>query len=564
MNDNGNTLPPQSPDSVRISPIGGLGEVGMNCMVLECGGEIAIIDCGVTFPEAEGLGVDLIIPDMTYLRQRAADIKTIILTHAHEDHIGALPWLLPHCDAPIYGTPLTLGMLRAKLREYPDVKADTRVLEPGQTVRRGVMSFEFIHVNHSIPGAVAVAIDTPAGLLIHTGDFRIDHTPIVDPPIDLARFGELGDQGVLALLSDSTNVSTPGSSRSEREVLKGLADAVRQAPGRVVITMFSSNLHRLQGILDLAHKLGRRVAVEGRSLQRNLEVAREHGVVKLPSDKVLVDVSKLDSLPASQAMLLCTGSQGEMRSALARMSRREHRNVTLGPGDVVVFSARVIPGNERSVGRVIDQLYRQGVSVVTVADRPVHTTGHAYREEQMLMINLTRPQVFVPVHGEYHMLIKHAAMAERLGVGERHVIEDGDVLDLDANGGRKVGQIQAGKYYLLSRQSAPFGESVMNARRRLARGGVIVAWLDLDVTAGELLGPPDLLVEGILPEETADKVIAAAQRSVVDSLGRLADHLMHDDERVAEEARVALRRFFRRKLDIRPPIFVRVGIFEED
>lgn len=532
----------------------------MNCLVFECDEELIVVDCGITFPEVDAMGVDVVLPDFTFLEDNRDRVMAVFVTHGHEDHIGALPNLLRFVDAPVYGTAFTLGLVASKLAEA-GLRANLKTLKAGEVVQPGCFAVEFIHINHSIPEAVSLAIRTPLGLVIHTSDFKVDYTPVSADPIDLARFGELGDEGVLLLLSDSTNVQSSGRSRSESDVAEALSTVVAQSMGRVLITMFSSNLHRLEAILRIAHANGRRVAIEGRSLGRNLAVAVETGAITLPSADVLVETKALGDLDDDEVIVVCTGSQGEWRSALARMAFGEHREITITPGDTVVFSARVIPGNERPVGRIIDGLEQQGARVITSRDQPVHTTGHAYRDELMLMMNLTRPQHFVPVHGEYRMLAKHARIARQLGVAHQHIITNGDILYLDPTGAQVEGRVVSGRRYLASRDGEPFGDEVLAQRRRLARAGVVVAWMDIDAS-GEILGRPEVVAEGLLARDEATDVLNKAQAIGLRAVKNMDPSERRDEGRAAEALRLALRRFFRKRCDVKPVVIARVAVIE--
>ncbi|MCA9563087.1 MAG: ribonuclease J, partial [Myxococcales bacterium] len=433
---------------VSIIPLGGLGEVGMNCLAYSHKGQIMIVDCGVNFPEEADYGVDLIIPSFAYLEENKSSLVGLVLTHGHEDHIGAVPHLLRALEIPIYGTPLALAFVRRKLEEEGLLeRADLREVSAGDTVSIGPFGVEFVHVNHSIPQTTSLAIRTDEGLFVHTGDFKVEHAPTDGPPIDLPRFAALGEEGVLCLLSDSTNVERPGSTVSEARVAEGLADLIESAPGRVIVTLFASNLHRVQSLLDIAHHTRRKVLLLGRSLLQNIESGRDLGLLHVLDDNLIIQPNQVDVYRHDQLLILTTGSQGQPRSALTRIAMGDHRLFRLTRGDYVVFSSRVIPGNESSVNRVINHLYKHGARVFQAGDTPlpIHASGHAYQEEQKLLLGLTRPRFFVPIHGEYRHLAKHARLAEDMGVESAIVLQNGEVLTVWEDQVKRPGRVPAGR-----------------------------------------------------------------------------------------------------------------------
>ncbi len=549
------TSAPEAQDALRVIPLGGLGQVGMNCMVIECGDEAVLIDCGMTFPEVDVLGVDLILPEMTYLLENAEKLLGVILTHGHEDHIGAMPFLLKELDIPVYGTPLTLGLLRHKLREH-NLLDQCELVEVGtrKEIELGdLLSFEFIHVNHSIPDACAVALHTPMGAILHTGDWRVDHTPISGPPIDLASFAEFGDEGVLCLLGDSTNVEQSGMAASESEVLRGLEQQIRQAKGRVLVTMFSSNVHRIQGLLEIAHATGRRVLVNGRSLMNMFNIARNLGYIRLPRRDIMLDLGDVGLMPDDEVLIISTGSQGEPRSSMARIAHDDHNQIKVREGDTVIFSARVVPGNETKVNNIINALWSRGVEVITKRDALVHTTGHAYREDLKLMFNLTRPKFFIPVHGEMKMLIKHARLAHEMGIENTCVLTNGEVAQITEESIQKAGRVPSGRIMVDGKGVGDINDVVLRDRLQLARAGMLIAAMVIDIQDGAIVSGPRLLQHGVV-EGVDSKVLSEARRYALERIKSMSPDSLKDTAEVAETLRVALRRFFRRRFQRKPVV----------
>ncbi len=462
---------------LKIIPLGGLGEIGKNMTVVEFGNDLIIIDCGMGFPDEDMYGIDVVLPDITYLRNNASRIRGMIITHGHEDHIGAVPYVLQELDVPIYTTPLTAALIELKLEEY-DLLYNTQIFtkKAGSVFRVGAFTVEFIHVNHSIPDAVALAIRTPVGTIVHTGDFKIDVTPISGGMIDLVRLGELGNEGVLALLSDSTNVETPGHSDSERKVGVSFDKLFQGCDKRIIITTFASNVHRLQQIINVAAKYRRKVAVTGRSMENVLRTAIVLGYMDVP-ENVLVDLDQMKTLPKSSSVIISTGSQGEAMSALYRMAFSEHKQIHIDAGDRVIISASAIPGNENTISRVIDELFHKGAEVIYDRHTDLHVSGHACQEEQKMMLALVRPKYFIPVHGEYRMLVKHAELGKMMGVAPKNVIiaENGQVIEFTKKGILSESSVTAGA--VLVDGSVGMGEVgsvVMHDRHRLAEDGMIV------------------------------------------------------------------------------------------
>lgn len=544
--------------TLRIIPLGGLGEIGLNLMLVEycpAGSEESVaiaIDCGLMFPEREMLGIDVVIPDLTYLREKR-HLKAVVFTHGHEDHIGALPHLLREFNVPVYGTPFTLGLLRDKLDEHDLLDdAELNEIRPRQSWQIGPFQIEGIHVTHSIVDAVALAISTPLGMIVHTGDFKLDQTPIDGRRSDIARLAELGEQGVLLLLSDSTNVERPGTTPSERTVTRPLEDLMSHADGKVLVATFASHVHRVRQVIDLSVKQGRGVGVVGKSLVNNIEIAREVGHLKIPPD-TFIDVGKIGDRDPQTVTLLTTGSQGEPLSALSRIATGDHPHVKIRPGDRVILSSRVIPGNERTIARLLDHLCRRGAEVYYEAIACVHVSGHASQEELQLMLNLLRPQFFVPIHGEFRFLVRHCELARGVGVDPTGVflLEDGQVLEITAKGAQVTESVQAGRVFVDG--LGGIEEEVLRDRRHMAEDGLVVAIVGIAQQTGEVLTGPDLLSRGFLAA-TNGEGFDAAKEAVRAALSELPKESRTDVGMVKEHVRQVLRRYFRRTFGRRPVV----------
>ena len=537
---------------LRVIPLGGLGEIGLNLMVLEYEDTAIAVDCGVMFPDAEMLGVDVVIPDLTYLRGLGDRFRGIFLTHGHEDHIGALPYVLPDMGVPVYGTPLTLGFVDDRLGQH---ELDGDLQRYGSTpVSVGPFTVEPFAMTHSIPDAVGLAIRTPVGTVIHTGDFKIDQTPVDGRLPDLGRMAELANEGVLLLMSDSTNVEHAGVTASERTVGTQLEAIFREATGRIVVTTFSSHIHRMQQVLDLAVKFGRRVALVGRSLISHTSIARDLGLLQVP-DGLFVDLGIARDLPRGQVVLLTAGSQAEAASALMRIAMDAHPKVGLAAGDTVVLSSRIIPGNERPIANLVNHLYRRGAIVHYGRTAPIHVSGHASQEELKLVLNLVRPQHFVPVHGEYRHLVRHQRLAAEVGVAEAgcHLLEDGDVLELTDVGAQRAGRVAAGRVFVDGKGVGEVEGVVLRDRRHLSEGGFVLAVLAIAEHSGDVIAGPDLITRGVVAEEASAEVMERARAEVLQALAAVSPELRTDTAEVKEEVRKALRRYFKR-LDRRPVI----------
>ena len=506
---------------LKIIPLGGLGEIGKNMTVLEYGNDSIVVDCGMGFPDEDMYGIDVVLPDISYLKNNASRIRGIILTHGHEDHIGAVPYVLRELDVPIYTTPLTAALVELKLEEH-DLLRNSQIFtkKAGSTFRLGAFTIEFIHVNHSIPDSVALAIKTPLGTVIHTGDYKIDVTPISGGMIDLTRFGELGNEGVLALMMDSTNVEKPGHSDSERKVGASFERLFVGCKKRIIITTFASNVHRLQQIIDVAAKYKRKVAITGRSMENVLRVSTELGYMNIPQN-VMVDLDHVNKLPRDQVVIISTGSQGEAMSALYRMAFSEHKQIRVDGEDRIIISASAIPGNENTISRVIDELFHKGAEVIYDRHTDLHVSGHASQEEHKMMLALIRPKYFIPVHGEYRMLVKHAELGKEMGVGPKNVVvaENGSVIEITKKGIKCEDSVPAGAVLLDgSGGIGEVGSVVMRDRRKLAEDGMIVVVLPYSSYDHRLLADPEIITRGFVYVKEAEEMMEELKRVTLESV----------------------------------------------
>lgn len=505
---------------LKIIPLGGLGEIGKNMTAIECGADIIVIDCGMGFPDEDMYGIDIVLPDISYLRSNASRIRGIILTHGHEDHIGAVPYVLKELDVPIYTTPLTAALIELKLEEH-DLLYNSQIFtkKAGSSFRLGCFNIEFIHVNHSIPDAVALAIKTPLGTIIHTGDWKVDVTPISGSMIDLTRFGELGREGVLALMSDSTNVEKPGHSDSERKVGQGFDKLFLGCNKRIIITTFASNVHRLQQIINVAAKYKRKVAITGRSMENVLRVASVLGYMDIP-DNVMVDIEHINKLPREQVVIISTGSQGETMSALYRMAFSGHKQVSVDAGDRVIISASAIPGNENTISRVIDELFHKGAEVIYDRNTDLHVSGHASQEEHKMMIALVKPKFFIPVHGEYRMLVKHTEIAKLMGVAPKNIViaENGNVIELTKKSIKCSESVPSGAILVDGSGIGEVSSVVLRDRHRLAEDGMIVVVLPYSAEDRCLTAPPEIVTRGFIYVKEAEELMDELKRVVIESV----------------------------------------------
>ncbi len=542
--------------SVRIVPLGGLGEFGGNMLAVEWGDSVIVLDCGVMFPGPELLGIDLVIPDISYLEERGKAPQAIILTHAHEDHIGALPYVLRRFQVPVYGTRLTLGFLRHKLREHR-LEESTELVEiaPGQRFPVGPFTIEGIPVTHSLVNCIALAIETPAGVIVHTGDFKIDNTPMAGESFDFHRFAAYGDKGVLLLLSDSTNVERAGSTPSERTVGEGLRGIFSASPGRVFVSTFASHIPRIQQVAELAADFGRKLVLSGRSIINNTAIAADLGYLRLPAD-VMTDSQGWRDLADDQLCFLTTGSQGEPLSVLHRVAFDEHRSIKVRPGDAVVLSARFIPGNEKIISNLINHLYRRGARVHYERTSEIHVSGHASQEELKTMLQLTRPRYFVPVHGEFRQLCKHIELARSVGVPADNcfLMENGDVLELTGDDAWRVEPVATGKVFVDGNGIGDVGDVVIRDRKHLSEDGLVVVVMAVHQRTGEVAAGPDLMARGFMRLEEEDDVLGTARESLREYVEACGVEMRMDSAELKEGIRRSLRRFFEKRLRRRPVI----------
>ena len=543
-------------DTLKIIPLGGLGEFGLNMMLIEYGDAAIAIDCGLMFPSADLLGIDLVIPDVSYLIERRDKLKAIVLTHAHEDHVGALPYILEHFNVPIYGTRLTLGLLANKLREHDlEDTVDVRQITAGEPWGIGPFRIEGIRVTHSLMDCLALAVETPIGTVIHTGDFKIDNTPMEGEMFDFQRFAAYGEKGVLLLLSDSTNVERAGHTPSEREVGTNLEQIIQSSTGKVLVSTFSSSIPRIQQVVDISERSDRRVVLSGRSMIRNSQVASELGYLSLPRS-AMTESDRWQDLPSDRLTFLTTGSQGEPLSALHRVALNDHKTIKIDPGDTVILSSKFIPGNERTISNLINHLYRRGAEVHYEKVSEIHVSGHASQEELKIMLQLTRPRYFVPIHGEYRHLVRHRRLAQDVGIPEENcfILEDGDVLELTANSAHKTIPIQVGKVFVDGKGVGDVGDIVIRDRRHLSEDGMVLAVMAIHQQSGELVAGPDLISRGFMGVEESEEVLEHAKKVVLETLNGMNREIRTDPAELKEEVRKALRRFFRKKLERRPVV----------
>lgn len=511
---------------LKIIPLGGLNEIGKNMTVFEYENDIFVLDCGMAFPDESMPGIDIVIPDITYLVKNRQKIRGIVITHGHEDHIGAIPYFLKEMNVPIYGTRLTLGLVEVKLKEF-NLLSKTKLnrVKPGDTIKLGSsFKIEFIHTNHSIAGAVALAINTPIGTVVHTGDFKVDSTPIDGEMIDLARLGELGKKGVLALMSDSTNVERSGYTMSERTVGDTFDEFFRRCNSRIIVATFASNVHRVQQIINSAHRYGRKVAISGRSMENVAEVASTLGYLNIP-EKVLISIDEIKKYRPNQLVIITTGSQGETMSALHRMAFSDHKKVEINKGDLVIVSASPIPGNEKQISTVINELFKKGADVVYKSLENIHVSGHACQEELKLIMSLVKPRFFIPVHGEFRHLMQHGMLAERMGLKQKNIIigDNGNVIELNHNSVRVNGTVQSGAVLIDGLGIGDVGNIVLRDRKHLAEDGIIVVVVTMSKADGSILSGPDVISRGFVYVRESVDLMEEAKTVAKAALFKCAD-----------------------------------------
>lgn len=551
---------------LRVLPLGGLGEIGKNMTVVEYDERIVVVDTGLRFPTAEQMGIDLVLPDFTYLRGRVSDIEAIVITHGHEDHLGALPWVLRELgleDAPpVYGGPLAMAMARSKLDEHRIRDVVLEDVHDGETIEAGPFDIELIHMTHSIPDSNAVAITTDVGTVLLTGDYKFDQTPVDGRPADMARLAELGREGVLLLCGDSTNADRDGYSPSEAGVGPHLEEAFSRCEGRIVVTSFASNIHRVQQVVDAASALDRKVALVGRSMRKNVNIGKSLGHIEIP-DGMLIQPREIDDFPDHRIVIISTGSQGEPLSALRRMAHNDHRQVRLHEGDSVVFSATPIPGNERAVNETIDRLYHIGCDVITTADAPVHASGHGYREELKLMLNLTRPRYVLPMHGDFKRIHLHAQLAEAVGIDPDRIFqgENGLPLDIDENGAGWGDKVQSGMIFVDGVDIGDPADVALRDRRMLSADGIFIVVATISEQDGQSVAPPEVIFRGVPFMAEADELVEEIRGAVEDSLDQAARDRVREVDLLQQQLHDDLAAFVYDKLKRRPmvlPVVVEV------
>lgn len=543
-------------ETVQIIPLGGMGEVGKNMTAIRYGDEMIVIDAGVKFPEEEMLGIDLVIPDITYLKENQEKIKALILTHGHEDHIGGLPYVLRQINVPVYGTRLTLGLVENRLKEHNlSSTAKLHVIHPRQKVKMGSFHIEFFKMNHSIPDAVGLAVHTPVGTVVHTGDFKIDQTPVDGQTVDFYTLAKLGENGVLVMMSDSTNAERPGYTMSERTVGLTIDEIFMQAKQRIILATFASNIHRIQQVFDAAGRYGRKVAVVGRSMVNVVNTAMELGYLNVP-EGCYVDIDEISRYPMEKVALITTGSQGEPMSALTRMAMSDHRKVGIVPGDTVVIAASAIPGNERLIGRTIDHLFKQGAEVIYESISGVHVSGHASQEELKLMLNLLKPKFFIPVHGEYRMLIQHAELAEAVGIPKENIFiaEIGDVLEFSREKGQVTGRVTAGAVLVDGLGVGDVGNIVLRDRRQLSQDGILIVVVTIERQNGNVIAGPDIITRGFIYVRESEELIEEIKEKVKQALAKCQENNITEWGTIKNNVRDVMGKYLFEKTRRRPMI----------
>lgn len=541
---------------LKVIPLGGLGEIGLNMMVVEYDRHIIVIDAGLMFPEDYMPGVDMVIPDLQYLKENSDKVEAVILTHGHEDHIGAMPFLIKEINVPVYGTNFTIELLKSKFTEYDfEETPELNKVNPGDLTEIGVFKIEYIRVNHSIIDGVGLAIETPEGILIHSGDFKIDHTPVDGCHTDVSRFGSYGEKNILALFSDSTNVEKEGYTLSESEVKETLELIFKHTSGRLIIAVFSSNIARIGQIISMAEQFGRKIAVSGKSMKTNISIAVKEGLVSIPDD-IEINEKAIKHYADNEIVIITTGSQGEPMSSLTRMARGNHKDIEVKPGDTIILSSRFIPGNEKAITSIINSLYRRGARVVYEKVSDIHSSGHAYREELKLMINLVKPEYFIPVHGEYRHLKKHIELARSTGIPAENTVlaEDGDTIcfkDGDAWLGEKV---HSGRILVDGKGVGDVGDIVLRDRRKLSGDGVVIALLVVDEQTGEIIYGPDILSRGFVFEDVSGIILDEAREQVMEVLSTVENFEHIDWPDIAPDIKRKLKRYFYKVIERSPLI----------
>ncbi|MCD4764293.1 MAG: ribonuclease J [Desulfobacterales bacterium] len=541
---------------LKIIPLGGLGEIGLNMMAFEYGDTIFVVDAGLMFPEDYMLGVDYVIPDFNYLKENKSKVSGIVLTHAHEDHIGALPYLLKEINVPVFGTRFTLGIVRHKLEEHGLLSSTSlNEISHRKKLKIGIFELEFIRVSHSVVDGIGIAVKTPYGLIVHTGDFKISHTPVDGVMTDLNKFARCGDEGVLALLSDSTNVEKEGYTISDKEIGEALAKIIIESKGRIIVALFASNVARIQQIVNIAKLKGNKVLISGRSIETSTNIAKDLGYIHIP-EGMEVDIKQIDDFKDDEIIIITTGSQGEPMSALARMSRGIHKQIKIKEGDTVIFSSKFIPGNEKAISNIINNLYRKGADVIYEKISAIHVSGHAFREELKLMINLTKPEHFIPIHGEYRHLILHTRLAEQVGVSKNKILlaENGQVIEFDENGGRVLDKIMTGRVLIDGKGVGDVGRSVLKERRLLSRDGFVVVNMVFDEETGIIMHGPEIVSHGFVFEMEKGHLLEDAKCVILEILEETGPDVPDRIDKIRSRIQPALKKYFYFTIGRRPVI----------
>ncbi len=541
---------------LKIIPLGGLGEIGLNMMVFEYGGTLFVVDAGLMFPEDYMLGVDFVIPEMDYLRQNESRVAGIVLTHAHEDHIGALPYLIKEVRAPVFGTPFTLGLARKKLEEFELSRpTDLHSILPDETLKLGPFTLEFIRVGHSVMDGVGICIQTPLGRIIHTGDFKIGYGSVDGMATDVNKFAKFGEEGVLALLSDSTNVEREGYPITDKEICEALLRIITGSSGRAIVALFASNVARIQVILDIAKANGKKIIFDGKSIEASVHIARELGYLDISADAV-ISIDELADYPDEEIIIITTGTQGEPMSALARMSAGTHKHIKIKSGDTVVLSSKFIPGNEKAIAKIINNLYRKGADVIYEKISDIHVSGHAFREELKLMIKLTQPRYFIPVHGEYRHLILHSRLAAEVGIPKENILlaENGQIVEFDKRGGRMNGRVPTGRVLVDGKGVGDVGRSVLKERRVLSEDGMVAVTMAFDEETGVVVYGPEIISRGFVFETESGHLLEDAQCVVLEIVEEVTPEVTHRVDIIRSKIKTALRQYFFFTIGRRPVI----------
>jgi ribonuclease J len=541
---------------LKIIPLGGLGEIGLNMMVFEYGDTMFVVDTGLMFPEDYMLGVDFVIPNIDYLRQNRSKVAAIILTHAHEDHIGALPYLIKEINVPVFGTPFTLGLVRHKLEEL-ELSSSSALHEiyPDEKLRLGPFELEFIRVGHSVVDGVGMAIQTPCGLLVHTGDYKVGYGAVGGMTTDLNKFARCGEKGVLALLSDSTNVEKEGYTISDKEIGETLEKIIADSPGRIIVALFASNVARIQLIVDIARAGDKKIVINGRSIEVSVNIARELGHLTIP-EGMEIDIEQVPDYSDNDIIIITTGSQGEPMSALARMASGIHKQIKIKAGDTVILSSKFIPGNEKAIGKIINNLYKKGADVIYEKISDIHVSGHAFREELKLMINLTKPEYFIPIHGEYRHLILHSRLAKEVGIADDRILlaENGQIIEFDKAGGRLNGSVPTGRVLIDGKGVGDVGRSVLKERRVLSEEGMVAVTMAFDEETGIIMYGPEIVSRGFVFETETGHLLEDAQCVILEIVEEIAPEVPNRVDKIRSKIQTALRQYFFFTIGRRPVI----------